>query len=65
MEKIRITVKSDFDESKVLEQKLKLKGYEVTVNRFTRAVLDGTDLGGHFDYLRDIDDEVFVVIGTK
>ncbi|NOQ13844.1 MAG: hypothetical protein GQ583_05090 [Methyloprofundus sp.] len=63
--KIRITVKSDKDEAEVLKQKLILKGYSVQISSCKAALLDGTDLGGHYHYLTDIDGEMFVVIAKK
>lgn len=62
---IRIIVKSDEDEANVAKEKLKIKGYDTSVLKAGNIVLDGTDLGGHLDYLTDIDGDVYLVMGTK
>ncbi len=62
---IKIVVKNDADEAGVAEEKLKLKGYQTNVSVTKNVVLDGTDLGGHLDFLTDPDGEVFIITGTK
>lgn len=62
---IKVIVRSDQNEAQIEEQKLQIKGYQTTVSQAQDVVLDGTDLGGHLDFLSDPDGEVFVVIGTK
>ena len=62
---IRILVKSDEAEANVAKEKLTLKGYEASLIKASNIVLDGTDLGGHLDYLTDIDGDVYLVMGTK
>ena len=65
MAKIKIVVKGDKADAGIEEQKMILKGYQVTNNVYSQAVVDGTALGGHLDMLEDIDGEIYVIIGTK
>lgn len=62
---IKVIVTSDKDEAGIAEQKLILKGYSVSVSQAKIVVLDGTDLGGSLNFLKDPDGETFVVFGTK
>ncbi len=62
---IRIIVKSDKDDALIAEAKLKQKGYQTSLFETSNVVLDGTSLGGHLDVLSDLDNDVFVVMGTK
>ncbi len=64
-DKIRVTIKSDEVEANIAKEKLKLKGYEVSMSEATDVVLDGTDLGGHLDFLSDIDGKIYMIVGTK
>ncbi|NWF92327.1 MAG: hypothetical protein HXY46_05385 [Syntrophaceae bacterium] len=64
-ETMQIAIKNNEEDARVLAEKLKLKGYSTTINKAQQAVLDGTDLGGHYDYLRDVDGELFVIVATK
>jgi hypothetical protein len=64
-ETIRVTIKNNSDDANVLQQKLIIKGYDVAIFNAKQAVLDGTDLGGHLDYLKDVDDELFVIVAKK
>jgi hypothetical protein len=62
---IKVIVHGDEGDARVDEQKLKLKGYKVTIESTRQSVLDGSSLGGHLDILTDPDETVYVVIGTK
>jgi hypothetical protein len=64
-DKVRIVIKSDEEEANIVKEKLNLKGYEVSISDATNVVFDGTDLGGHMDFLSDIDGKIYMIIGTK
>jgi len=61
--KIQVIIKSDRDEAGVAKAKLEQKGFHVTVTEAKQVILDGTDLGGHLDYLIDIDEKIYMVVG--
>lgn len=62
---IRIIVKKNESDARIVEQELLLKEFQTTLSKTKNVVWDSTDFGRPHDILNDLDDEMFVVIGIK
>lgn len=62
---IMIIVKKNENEARVAEQELKVTGFQTTLSVTKKVVWDSMSFGRGQDTLNNLDDEIFVVIGSR